>query len=308
MTQLSDSLIPSPGERGLVTADRARLTAAVTSSWDLFAALVEPLDLDAPTRAAGLTVREVVTPLGAWDDNRPISEVLDEARRGIVGDHDQSALVDAVRERHRHEPAEAVHAALARQARDVRALLARDDLDEVASAPVASMLGTLPLLTFVHAATYPLATSALDLERAGAVVPDQLLTQGLGGLLDTIGALLARQGVSASLAAVTPDVTVVAAARAGDWRCTEIVGRHDGWLGPAVIGSARTLLDVTAGRADVPSAVGRGHLKVDDWSGLLALAPVVEQVPGIPGRTALLAAAKAAGALTGVWRLLGRRN
>ena len=67
-------------------------------------------------------------------------------------------------------------------------------------------------------------------------------------------------------------------------------------------------LSVTAGRADVPSAVGRGHLKVDDWSGLLALAPVVEQVPGIPGRTALLAAAKAAGALTGVWRLLGRRN
>ena len=71
-------------------------------------------------------------------------------------------------------------------------------------------------------------------------------------------------------------------------------------------GATRMLLDVTAGRADVPNAVRRKELGVDDWPGLLALTPIVEQVPGIPGRTALVAAAKAAGALAGAIRLFGR--
>ena len=310
MAQVPDRLLPRLGERGLASSDRGHLAASVVASWAMFAAMVEPLDLDRVSRAKGLTAREVVIPLGAWPDNRPMDEVLDEARRGVVGEHDQGALVDEVRSAHAHESDRAIKDALVRQCEQVERLLYGDGLDEIADLPVASMLGTLPLLSFVHAGTYPLATSALDLEQAGAEVPQRLLDNGLLGLLDTIGALAARQGVTASLAGVTPTTTVVTAAREGAWRTVDLVRLGEdpdgAAVGPAVRGTTRMLLDVTSGRADVPNAVRRKELGVDDWPGLLALTPIVDQVPGIPGRTALAAAAKAAGALSGAVRLFRR--
>ena len=317
MAHVPEQLLPAPGERGLASSDRDRLAASVVASWALFAALVEPLDLDRVTRAKGLTAREVVIPLGAWPDNRPLDEVLDEARRGVVGDHDQGALVDAVRAAHAHESDRAIKDAVARQCEQVEGLLYSDRLDEIADLPVASMLGTLPLVSFVHAGTYPLATSALDLEQAGAPAEARaavaagagavgLVVAGLEDVADPQGA--ARQGVTASLAGISPTTTVVTAARDGAWRTLDLAGLGDlaDDVGPAVRGTTRMLLDVTAGRADVPNAVRRKELGVDDWPGLLALTPIVEQVPGIPGRTALVAAAKAAGALAGAIRLFGR--
>ena len=309
MTQVPDRLIPGPGERGLVSSDREHLAASVVASWAMFAAMVEPLDLDRVTRAKGLTAREVVIPLGAWPDNRPLDEVLDDARRGVVGDHDQGALVDAVRAAHAHESDRSIKDALTRQADEMESLLYGAHLDDIADLPVASMLGTLPLVSFVLASTYPLSTSALDLEQAGADVPQRLLDNGLLGLLDTIGALAARQGLTASLAATTPTTTIAMGAVAGAWRTVDLVRAGDdpaADIGPAVRGTTRMLLDVTAGRADVPNAVRRKELGVDDWQGLLALTPIVEQVPGIPGRAALVATARAASALSGAWRRLGR--
>lgn len=309
MTQLPTVLVPRAGDRGLGTTDRDRLASSVSQSWALFTAMVDGVDLDAPARAKGLTAREVVIPLGAWDDNRPLAQLLDDARRGVVGDHDQGALVDAVRAAHAHERDSAIRDALRRQGEDMETFLYGDRLEEYADSPVASMLGTLPLLTFLHAATYPLATSALDLERAGAVVPDALLDNGLLGLADTVGALAARAGLTASIAAITPSVIVGTGARDGAWRTALIDpdGLDDalpGAAGPSVRGTARLLLDVVAGRADVPTAARRRELGVHDVPGLMALAPVVEQVPGIPGRTALIAAIRATTALGSVLRLL----
>jgi hypothetical protein len=67
---------------------------------------------------------------------------------------------------------------------------------------------------------------------------------------------------------------------------------------------------VTAGRADVPGAVRRKEIAVHDLNGLMALAPIVEQVPGIPGRAALVGAIRATTAVTSVLRMLpfGRRQ
>ena len=309
MTQLPEALIPGPGERGLATSDPARLAASISQSWAIFAALVDVLDLDAPTRAKGLRAREVVIPLGAWDDNRPLTVLLDEARAGNVGDHDQGALVDAVRAAHRDEPDEAVREAIRRQGDQMEHFLYGDSVRELGALPVASMLGTLPVLTFLHAATYPLATSALDLELAGAVAPDALLLNGLLGLVDTIGALAARQGVTASIAAITPTAIVATGASAGSWRTSlldpdDLRGELPESVGPSVEGRARLVLDITSGRADIPAAVRRKEVAIHDLAGLLALAPIVEQVPGIPGRAALVAAIRATTALTGVWRRL----
>ncbi|MFN8169681.1 MAG: hypothetical protein U0S36_12970 [Candidatus Nanopelagicales bacterium] len=312
MAQLPEVLAPRSDERGLATSDRARLAADVAQSWALFSAMLDDADLDAPTRAKGLTVRELVIPLGAWDDNRPLAQLLDEARRGVVGDHDQGALVDAVREAHRHESDDAVCAAVARQGEAMEYWLYGDD-DSLAEAPVASMLGTLPLITFLHAATYPLATTALDVASTGVEVPEQLLDNGLLGLVDTIGALAARQGLTASIAGITPTTLVGAGATGGAWRTALIDPAGlalPGDVGPSVEGSTRLLLEVTAGRADVPGAVRRKEIAVHDLNGLMALAPIVEQVPGIPGRAALVGAIRATTAVTSVLRMLpfGRRQ
>ncbi len=322
MTQPPPSLDPSWGERGLASAPGDRLARSVARSWELFVAMVDGVDLDAVTRAKGLTAREVVIPLGAWDDNRPLADLLADARRGIGGDHDQSALVDAVRAAHLGASDDDVREALRRQGRELSSYLTAPDPEGLHDAPVASMLGTLPLVTFLHAATYPLATSALDLERAGAVVPDELLDLGLLGLVDTIGALAGRLGLSASIAAVTPTYAVGTGSHDGSWHTRVLwpptVGPGAGTgagptpdppvdaasYGPSVRGTARILLDVTAGRADVPGAVARKELGVHDITGLMALAPIVKAVPGIPGRAALVAAIRATQALGAAWRLL----
>lgn len=304
MAQLPASLLPSPGDHGLATTDRARLAASVERAWQLFSALAEPLDLGAPTRARGLTVREVITPLGAWSDNRPLEQLLREARSGVVGDHDQAALVDAVRAAHADEPREAVLAALRAQGGQMTAWLDSPDADVDGLLPVASMLGTIPLLTFLHASTYPLATSALDLEQAGAVVPDELLELGLVGVLDTIGALAARQGLTASLVAVSPTFCAGVGAVPGAWRTADLDPADGDALGPRVQGEVRVLLDVTASRADVPRAMGSGALALHDVPGLLALAPLVEQVPGIPGGGALRASMRAVSAVGSLLRRL----
>ena len=311
MTQLPEVLIPRSADRGLATVDRARLAAGIAQSWALFAALLERADLDAPTRAKGLTVRELVIPLGAWDDNRPLAQLLDEARRGVTGEHDQGALVDAVREAHRHESDADVRDAIVRQGESMETWLYGAD-DGLADAPVASMLGTLPVITFLHAATYPLATTALDIGSTGVEVPEQLLDNGLLGLVDTIGALAARQGITASIAGITPTTLVGTAANGGAWR-TELLDpvtlRLPDDVGPSVEGSTRLLLEVTAGRADVPGAIRRKEISVHDLNGLLALAPIVEQVPGIPGRGALVGAIRATTAVGAALRRLpfGRR-
>jgi hypothetical protein len=309
VTQLPQALIPRPGERGLASSDPARLAASIAQSWALFAAMVDDVDLDAVSRAKGLRARDVVVPLGAWDDNRPLAELLDEARRGVVGDHDQGALVDAVRLAHREEPDDEIREALRRQGDEMEHFLYGDDLERLGALPVASMLGTLPVATFLHAATYPLATSALDLEQAGAIVPEALLDNGLLGLVDTIGALAARQGIAVSIAAITPRGIFATGAAQGSWTTArldpgDLAGELPDVVGPSVEGPARLILDITAGRADIPTVIRRKEAAIHDLAGLLALTPVVEQVPGIPGRAALVAAIRATAAVNGVWKRL----
>jgi hypothetical protein len=191
-----------------------------------------------------------------------------------------------------------------RQGDDAVSFLHSDEADEYADLATPSMLGTIPVLTYLLAATYPLATSALDLEQTGIEVAQPLLDNAIVGLADVLGCLVARQGIDGSIAAATPTVTVVTAARGGAWRTTVLDGPDVDGLGPAVRAESRVMLDITAGRADVVGVWRRREIALDDVTGLLALAPVVEQVPGIPGRTALLTAVRAVTVLGGVLRLL----
>ncbi|HZH22909.1 MAG TPA: hypothetical protein VEZ18_22235, partial [Geodermatophilus sp.] len=63
------------------------------------------------------------------------------------------------------------------------------------------------------------------------------------------------------------------------------------------------LLEAASGRVSPVAALARRRLRVHELGGLLALAPIVQSAPGIPGGPIL---ALAAHTLGGVGGLLGR--
>jgi hypothetical protein len=69
-----------------------------------------------------------------------------------------------------------------------------------------------------------------------------------------------------------------------------------------VASSAAVLLDASAGRRNVPALLARRRLRLRRGPALLALAPLLERVPGLPGGPALRAAT---GILGGVGRVAG---
>jgi hypothetical protein len=68
-----------------------------------------------------------------------------------------------------------------------------------------------------------------------------------------------------------------------------------------VRGSVEDLLDTSAGRTHLPQLLLARRLVVRDLRGFMALAPLLDQVPGLPGGPVLV---KAVGGLGRVTRLL----
>ena len=152
---------------------------------------------------------------------------------------------------------------------------------------VRSVLGPLPLGTLVAAGAYELAVHTLDLAPAGrpAAVADPAVRRagrprrhdrwpgrpvrhhGRGRLRLAGGRLGLRRGAT------------------GAWTTLELPAVPPSW--PAVQGRAADLLDASAGRRAVPPMLARRDLRLHHVTGLLALAPIVEAVPGLPGGSAL---------------------
>jgi hypothetical protein len=154
----------------------------------------------------------------------------------------------------------------------------------------------VPLLTLVHAGCYELALHALDIADALSVEVDPvLLRSGVAALADTTGCLAAREGIDATIGIDAKESSWTFTARAdGSWTVEAIEGSAHG---PRVSGSAEDLLEASAGRADPVRLVTLRHLKVKHVGGLLALTPIIDQVPGLPGGRGLKAAAKALGGI-----------
>lgn len=308
MSTVPAALEPQPGDLGLATADPADCGARALAAWEAFVSLAEQVDLAAPARAKGRTGREVVLPLGAWPENRTLADILEDARSGAEpgsgrGHLDHEATEARVRAAHADASADEVLQALRTARDDLAAWLDSGD-DEASLRPVPSLLGPLPVLTFLHAAAYQLSVSALDLEPCGVRAPESLLEAGVVALVDTTGALAARQRVSGSIIAVLPGGSWGFGSRDASWRTIEVDLGGAGPPGPAVEAEARVIIDVTAGRVgNVPQLWRERRLVTHDLVGLMRLAPVVEQVPGIPGGAGLRAATRYLG---GVGRILGR--
>lgn len=305
-------------DRGLASLPAPEISALVLPSWDAFIAIAERCELDAPVRLPGWRVREVLVHLGSWDDGVALERMLGEAAASARGElapeelerpHSTEENNAAVFARHLGEPREAVLEALRSARAEVATFLEGPLCDELGLAEARTLLGPLPLLTVLIAGAYELAVHSLDLVSAGAPrPPEHLLDAGVAALVDTTGALAARHGIAASLAGVTP---------AGGW---QFRAGHGGWTtqrvpssgvdGAALEASAHVLLDASAGRVSVPALLARRELRPHHVPGLLRLAPLVEEVPGLPGGAALRGAVRHLEQVNRLVRrlpLLGRR-
>lgn len=284
---------------GLADEEPRLVGAQVLAAWDCFLDLAAATPLEAPSRLPGWRAHDVLVHLGAWEGRAPLAAVLESARSGAVhglpdADADNALVVATHRTATRADVLQAL-----RRARDSLAeFFAGPDARQLGRTEARSALGPLPVLTLAHASTYELAVHALDLVPSGAPAPDPLLLdRGLAALMDVTGALAARSGIHLTVSATTPD---------GGWAFT---AAEDGWTvqrplpspdGPGVHGTAADLLDASAGRQALPLLLARRRLSVSHLPQFLRLAPLVQEVPGLPGGAALRTGVQGVSALGSV--------
>ncbi|MGY1691864.1 maleylpyruvate isomerase N-terminal domain-containing protein [Geodermatophilus sp. SYSU D01105] len=294
-------------QQGMAGAGRDEVGGMVLDAWDAFVEQVAAVDLDRPTRLPGWRVHEVCVHLGCWADHAALADLIASARTGGTGTPpDVDATNARVTTAHRDAPRAEVLAALHRNREATARYLAEEPV-ELDTAPAVAVVGRLPLLSVVLGQAYELAVHGLDLAAAGAPpVPAPVLQSGLAALADVTGALAAANGITGGAGLATPD---------GGWR---FAADGDGWTvgrlppgrptGTAVEAPADLLLEAASGRVNPVVALARRRLKVHEIGGLLALAPIVQSAPGIPGGPILQLAAQTLGGVGGLLgRLRGRR-
>ncbi|CCG02881.1 maleylpyruvate isomerase N-terminal domain-containing protein [Blastococcus saxobsidens] len=292
--------------QGMAGRGRDEIAGMVLGAWDAFLAQAESVDLDRSSRLPGWRAHEICVHLGCWDDHTALHDLIVSARAGAPGaPPDPDAVNARVTGAHRDASRDEVLAALHRN-RAATARYLSEEPEALDTAPAVSVVGRLPLLSVVLGQAYELAVHGLDLVSCGAEPPPPAVLQsGLAALADVTGALAAATGTRGQVSLVTPD---------GGWG---FVADDDGWQvrrtpagvvdGPAVEAPADLLLDAASGRVNPVPAVARRKLKVHDVGGLLQLAPIVKEVPGIPGGPILQLAARTVGGAGGLLgRLFGR--
>ena len=295
-------------DRGMADAGRATVGPMVLGAWEAFLDQAAAVDLARPTRLPGWRAHEVCVHLGLWEDHAALPDLVASARAGGVGrPPDVDATNARVTAAHRDAPRAEVLAALRRN-RDATAHYLSEEPVELDTAPAVAVVGRLPLLSVVLGQAYELAVHGLDLALCGAPPPPPpVLQSALAALADVTGALATREGISAGATLATPE---------GGWAFAAAAER--GWTvrrtppgdvrGTGVEASATLLLEAASGRVNPVAALARRQLRVHELGGLLALAPIVQSAPGIPGGPILSLAAQTLGSVGGLLgRLRGRQ-
>lgn len=273
----------------------------VLAAWDGFLAVAARTDLARPSRLPGWTGHDVCVHVGDWEGAGTMYGLLAAARSGDVTPSDtdagNAAVVAAHRDASRAEVLAAVRRARDRVADWFAAPDAADGPRALGLAPTMSVVGVLPLLTVVSASGYELAVHALDL--GDPAPPPALLDAALASLVDVTGVFAHRRGLRTALTAWTGAAGWQVRSDADGWTTGPVAGRRP--AGAAVEGDAAILLDASAGRRAVPALLASRTMKVHGLPDLVRLAPIVEEVPGLPGGPALKAAGRWVG---GAGRLL----
>ena len=302
------------GRCGLAETPPQVLGASVLAAWDAFLDVVQAptTDLRRPSRLRGLSGRDVLVHLGSWPDSQVVDSLLASAREGGTGsatslDETNDELLAAHRDATQDDVVRSLHEARA----GLAAFFASQEATALGRALSRSTAGPLPVLTLLNAGTFELAVHALDLGPCGAPPPPpQLLDSGLSALIDITGGLASRAGVDLVLGAQTPED--------GGWQFSS--GPH-GWdttrlppgrlTGTGVHGAAVDLLEAASGRAHLPQLLLTRRLVVHHLPQWMRLAPLLDDVPGLPGGAALRSTVGsvsgiAGGVASGVGRVLGR--
>ena len=276
--------------RGVATGPPGELAERTLAAWDGL------LDLAAtvPPGAVGRLAE-----LGSWPERPVLGRLMAQARGPAP------VTAEAPRADHSDATRPQVLAALGEaRLRVAEALAEIEDEPRLGLLELDSALGPLPLLTQIHASAHEIALAALDCfpDRAAARsgLPPAVTDAGIAALVDVVGALAYRQGVRAD-AGVWGEGTGgwMFRADAEGWRTEPGSGAATGVDIPGIEGAAVTVLGVPTGRAALPSLLAKGEIRLHRIGGLMALAPLVEQVPGLPGGALLRRA-------VGVVGLLGR--
>jgi uncharacterized protein (TIGR03083 family) len=301
---LGPDLFTSPC--GLADVPPDDLGDAILGAWDDFLAVAGSADLSTPSRLSGWSGRQVLIHLGTWPDHAVLAKVLAAARAG--GGPEPSNIDDgnaALNAAHAGRSDEEVLDAL-RLSRDLlEEWFEGPDPAEIGKALIRSSVGELPVLSLLSAGCYELAVHALDLKPCGADAPSPFLLQrGLAALMDVTGALSARHEIEINVTSQTPE---------GGWGFSSTT---EGWTtsavpagpfpGPGVKASTADLLDVSAGRVSIPTLLVSRRLAPQQLPAMMKLSPILSEVPGLPGGSALRAGVGGLSAVTGgVSKLLG---
>jgi uncharacterized protein (TIGR03083 family) len=291
----------------MADAGRDEVGPRVLRAWDAFLAQAEAVDLERPSRLPGWRAKEICVHLGCWDDHTAMADLVASARTGATGPQPDPDAVNArVTAAHARASREEVLDALRRNRAATARYLAEEPV-ELDTAPTVSVVGRVPLLSVVLGQAYELAVHGLDLVSCGAQPPPpEVLQSGLAALTDVTGALATSCGITGGVTLATPDGGWSFAADPEGWVVREVPGgAHEG---PAVEASAELLLEAASGRINPVPAVARRQLRVHEVAGLLALAPIVQKVPGIPGGPILQLAARTMGGAGGVLGRLFRKG
>jgi len=303
---------PAPGRCGLAETDPDDVGREVLLCWDGFLDVVRAgsTDLARPSRVKGWSGKDLLVHLGDWPDSRVLTALLESAAEGGHGvrpspGEGNEALVAA----HRADTPEQVIEALV-AARDRIAQFFTDGEAHTWGRMLSrSDAGPLPTLSLVHAGTFELAVHAMDLAPCGAPPPSaQLLDRGLAALLDVTGSLAAGSAIDIEVTGQTPSGGWAFGSGVDGWTTTRVPpGPFDG---VGVQGSAADLLDTAAGRTNLGQLLLTRRLQVQHLPQWMRLAPLLDDVPGLPGGAALKTAAGGlsgvAGGLSGVAGGVGR--
>ncbi len=293
--------------QGMADAGREDVGARVLGAWDAFIAAAERVELSRSSRLPGWRAHEICVHLGCWDDHTAMADLIASARTGATGSPpDPDAVNGRVVAAHAGATRAEVLDALRRN-REATARYLAEEPAELDTAPAVSVVGRLPLLSVVLGQAYELAVHGLDLVSCGAEPPPpEVLQSGLAALTDVTGALATSCGITGEVTLATQDGGWSFAADPQGWVVRRVPGgTHEG---PAVEAPAELLLDAAAGRINPVPAAARRQLTVHDVGGLLALAPIVQKVPGIPGGPILQFAARTMGGAGGMLGRLLRRG
>ena len=268
---------PQASPMGFLTAAPDELAGRVARAWEIFAEVAGEVDLAGRTRSSRRTARDMVIGLGSWPDSRGITDLVADALAGRTTTEPFAEAERRLALAHGDASDDEVRASIVASLADTTEWLRRGVQHSDGQRLTPSALGPLPIGTVMHAAAYQLAITARDLMPAGAAPRPELDELGLLALLDSSAAVAARIGLVASASAVGARVAVSIDVRDGGWTSVqEDVPDYPGVLGPEEL-----LLDLSQGRADLSTMLRRVRFRRP--RGLLALAPVIEDVPDLPG-------------------------